>query len=385
MRSIAIVTVARSDYGILYPVLKAIQNCSSLKLHLIVSGMHLSPAFGYTLKDIEADGFEINDKIEMLLSADSPQGISKSIGLGVIGFAQSYSRFRPDIVLLLGDRFETLSAAVATLPYKIPIAHLHGGETTQGAIDEAIRHSITKMSHLHFVSTREYADRVKQMGEEDWRIVVSGAPGLDNIKNTKLLDLYGLQKTLNISINAPPVLVTYHPVTLEYENTYYHISELLNALDNLSVPIIFTYPNADTAGQIIIDKINQFVQKNKQAFVIKHLGTQNYFSLMNIARAMIGNSSSGIIEAASFSLPVVNIGNRQRGRIHGKNVINVDYDRLSISKGIQKAISNTFVQEICGIKNPYGDGSSSDRIVETLVKTRLDQKLIVKTFNDKFK
>ncbi len=240
MRTIGVVTVSRSDYGSYLPVLREIREDPGLKLHLIVSGMHLSPEFGLTARAIEADGFEINDCVEMLLSSDTPEGISKSMGLGLIGFAQSYACFRPDILLVLGDRFEMHAAALAALPFKIPVAHIHGGEITEGAIDDALRHSITKLSHLHFVSTEEYARRVIQMGEEPWRVIVSGAPSLDNLFNLALLERQELQARFGLFLERDPLLVTYHPVTLEYEQTEWQVNELLAALQAFDLPVVFT-------------------------------------------------------------------------------------------------------------------------------------------------
>ncbi len=380
MRTIGVVTVARSDYGIYLPVLKAIKKDPELRLYLIVAGMHLSPEFGLTIQAIEKDGFEIGDRIEMLLSSDSPEGVAKSMGLGTIGFAQSYGRFCPDILLVLGDRFEMLAGVVAALPFKIPVAHIHGGEITEGAIDDAIRHSITKMSHLHFASTEAYAKRIMQMGEEPWRVTVSGAPSLDNINQVSLLGFQQLEKEYHVNLESPFLLVTYHPVTLEYEETEFQIQEILKALAKTNMQVIFTYPNADTQGRLILEKINKFLTEYHKAQLIGNLGTQAYFSLMNLAAAMVGNSSSGIIEAASFKLPVVNIGNRQKGRVHGENVINVGYDCEGIFQGINKAISPQFRDSLTNLVNPYGEGKAAIRIIENLKQTNLNQNLIIKKF-----
>ena len=383
MRKIAVITVGRSDYGIYLPILTRIQNDPDLQLNLIVSGMHLSPEFGLTVDSIENDGFQITEKVEMLLATDSPQGISKSMGMGLIGFSQTYQRIRPDIILVLGDRFEMHAAVLAALPFKIPIAHLHGGEITQGAIDDSLRHSITKLSHLHFVSTPEYAQRVIQLGEEPWRVTVSGAPGLDNLQETALLSCVELNQKFGIRFSDDPLLlVTYHPVTLEYEQVEYQVSELLAALRESGLPVLFTLPNADTGGRQITQMINDFVAIHPSSRLVENLGTQGYFSVLAQAAAMVGNSSSGIIEAASFALPVVNIGTRQKGRLRGENVIDVDYDRESIFMGLEKALSNKFVTKISGLKNLYGDGNASKRIVEKLKLIDLDEKLIVKKFFD---
>jgi UDP-N-acetylglucosamine 2-epimerase len=356
MRRIAVVSVARSDYGIYRPILAKIRADQELELALVVGGMHLSPEFGYTIREIESDGFEIAAKVEMLLSSDSPQGMAKSISLGVSGFATAFEHLRPDIIVLLGDRFEMFSAAVAALPFRIPIAHVHGGEITEGAFDDAMRHGITKLSHLHFTSTEEYGRRVVQMGEEPWRVSVSGAPAIDSLSVTRWMTKKELEERLGFSLQTPLVLVTYHPVTLEHENTSYQITELLAALQETGFNLLFTAPNADTQ--------------------------ETYFSLMSLAAAMVGNSSSGIIEAASCGLPVVNIGNRQRGRVHGRNVLNVGYTREEIIQGILRATDPAFKETLKDLVNPYGDGKAADQIVAKLKSSALGQLLLVKRFHN---
>ena len=382
MRTIGVVTTSRSDYGIYLPVLRKIQEDSDLDLQLIVGGMHLSPEFGLTAEAIEADGFEIGQRVEMLLSSDTPEGIAKSMGLGTIGFAQAYARHRPDILVVLGDRFEMHSAALAALPFKIPVAHIHGGEVTEGAIDDALRHSMTKLSHLHFVATDETRRRVVQMGEEPWRVIVSGAPGLDNLHSIKLLSRGELEERFNLRLDVDPLLVTYHPVTLEYDQAEWQVGELLEAIRESELPVVFTMPNADTNGRIIVSKLRGFVERYAQAQFVENLGTQSYFSLMAVAAAMVGNSSSGLIEAASFGLPVVNIGDRQRGRTSGENIVDVDYARAEIVKGIRKAVSSEFRSSLRGLTNPYGDGSASDVILKKLMEVPLDDRLVRKKFVD---
>ena len=382
MRTIGVVTVARSDYGILLPVLRKIDEDPDLKLHLMATGMHLSPEFGLTVEAIEDDGFTVDDRIEMLLSSDSPEGIAKSIGLGIIGFAQAYARYQPDILLVLGDRFETLAAVTASLPFRIPVAHIHGGESTEGQIDEPIRHSITKMSHLHFASMERYAERVIQMGEEPWRVVVSGAPALDNLNNLSFLSLEGLASVHGLNMTNPTLLVTYHPVTLDYEQTETHVSELLAALAETELDIIFTCPNADTRSRVIIDMVQEFADQHERAKLAINVGTKAYFSVMKYATAMVGNSSSGIIEAASFELPVVNIGDRQKGRAHGGNVLDVGYSTEQIHAGIETAISPDFRAGLADMTNPYGDGHAAGKIIEVLKKTSLDRNLLQKRFYD---
>ena len=376
------VTVARSDYGCYLPVLRRIQDDPDLRLHLIVAGMHLSPEFGLTANTIEEDGFEIGDRVEMLLSSDTPEGVAKSMGLGTLGFAQAFARFQPDILLVLGDRFEMHSAVVAALPFNIPVAHIHGGESTEGLIDESIRHSITKMSHLHFASTQHYSQRIVQMGEEPWRVVVAGAPSLDNLNGFSPLGDRQMKEKYELDLAQPPLLVTYHPVTLEYEYTESRVKELLAALEETGRNIVFTYPNADTEGRLITDMVRAFTVKNKRHQLATNLGTEAYFTLMGRAAAMVGNSSSGIIEAASFKLPVVNVGNRQRGRIHGVNVIDVGNGKHEVGAGIEKALTPEFRAGLACLKNPYGDGHASEKIVAKLREISLDKELLLKHFHD---
>ena len=371
MRTIGVVTVARSDYGIYRPILRRIQADPDLRLRLLVAGMHLSPEFGTTVREIEADGFEVAERVEMTLSSDSPQGVAQSMGLGTIGFAQAYSRCPIDILLVLGDRFEMHSAMVASVPFNIPVAHIHGGESTEGTMDEAFRHSITKMSHLHFVSTEIYGQRVVQMGEEPWRVEVSGAPGLDNLWELPILSRDELTRRHGLDLTGPTLLVTYHPATLEYEETEAKIGELLAALERANLNVILTYPNADTRGRIIREKIEEFAAQHRCAHVVANLGTQAYFSVMAHVSAMVGNSSSGIIEAASFKLPVVNIGNRQGGRIRAKNVIDVGHRQEEILEGIRKAVSPSYRESLDDLVNPYGDGHAAERIVAKLKRTDL--------------
>lgn len=382
MRTIGAVTVGRSDYSIYLTVLRKIKAEADLELYLIVAGMHLSPEFGSTVEAIEADGFEINERVEMLLSSDTPEGIAKSIGLGIIGFAQVYSRFRPDLLLVLGDRFEMHAAVLAALPFKIPVAHIHGGEITEGAIDDALRHSITKLSHLHFTATEDARRRIVQMGEEPWRVIVSGAPSLDNLESVRLLDRPELEALIALRLDANPLLVTYHPVTLEYEQTEWQVRQLLGALEQCDFPMVFTMPNADTNGRVITGLVREFARSCSRAQMVDNLGTRGYFSLMSQAVAMVGNSSSGIIEAPSFGLPVVNIGTRQQGRTRGPNVIDVGYACDEILAGIAQATSPEFRASLRGLPNPYGCGHASDVIVRHLKEVALDDRLVKKRFLD---
>ena len=280
---------------------------------------------------------------------------------------------------MLGDRFEMHAAVSAAVPFGIPVAHIHGGESTEGAMDELFRHSITKMSHLHFVATEAYRDRVVRMGEEPWRVTVSGAPALDNLREMDRMDVSDIEKSIGMPLNPPPLLVTFHPVTLEPND---NIVELLDALDQIDVPLVFTYPNADTGHEILIEVIQSFVRRHPRRRFIANLGTQLYYSLMGHAAAMVGNSSSGIIEAASFRLPVVNVGPRQRGRFHDKNVVDVDCQRSSIVRAVRQIMRSSFRKGLSDLTNPYGDGLAAERIVKVLKTTPLDRSLIQKKFFD---
>jgi UDP-hydrolysing UDP-N-acetyl-D-glucosamine 2-epimerase len=382
MRKIGVVSVGRSDYWIYRPVLEALQATPQVQLALIVSGAHLAPEFGMTVQQISADGFPITDRVEMLLSADSPTAISKSIGIGVMGFAEVFARTRFDLLLVLGDRFEMYAAALAAVPFNLPLAHIHGGEVTDGAFDEALRHSITKMSHLHFVSTERYKQRVIQLGEEPWRVTVSGAPALDHVQRIRRLDPEAFQRRAGVDPRRPFLLVTYHPVTREYDQSEWQFNELLAALAEQAMPTLFTLANADTHGRALNAQIHAAVERYPWAHLVDNLGVEAYFSAMSYATAMVGNSSSGIIEAGSFQLPVVNIGTRQSGRVRGPNVIDVANDRAAIGRGLQQALAPEFRQSLRGMINPYGDGQATARIVDVLVHTPLDQRLLMKSFYD---
>ncbi len=382
MRTVGLVTVARSDYGIYVPILRRLQAEPEIHFYLLVSGMHLSPEFGLTVSTIEADGFEIGERIEMLLSSDTPEGMAKSIGVGVLGFAQAYARRRPDMLVVLGDRFEMAAAALAAIPFKIPIAHVHGGEVTQGAIDDVLRHTLTKVSHLHFAATADYARRVRQLGEEAWRVMVSGAPSLDNVRTTPLLARSAFEAQYHLRVDPAPLLVTFHPVTLEYEQTAWQMHELLAALELVDLPVVFTLPNADTQSRVIMRLIEDYVHQHPQAQCVTTLGTQGYFRMMALASAMVGNSSSGLIEAPTFALPVVNIGSRQAGRVRAANVLDVSYHRADIVAAIRRAVSAEFRASLGGLVNPYGDGHAAEGIVARLTSIAIDDRLMRKVFQD---
>lgn len=382
---IAVVTVARSDYGIFRPLLRKIAAAEDLELALIVAGMHLMPAYGHTIDEILADGFKAAAKVELDLSGDTPLDIARAMGQATAGFADAYAALKPDLVVVLGDRFEMHAATAAAVPFLIPVGHLDGGALTLGAIDDAFRHSMTKLAHLHFVETKAYAARIVQMGEPPERVFTVGALGLDNLGEVQLLDAAQLAARFKITIDPtrPPLLVTFHPVTREYQETRAHMTALLAAIRESGHPAIFTYPNTDTGGRIIIEMIEDFVAKEPQAQAVPHLGTQGYFSVMAQAATMLGNSSSGIIEAASFRLPVVNIGRRQEGRFAPRNVLTVGTDKGEILAAIAKAISPRFRKSLNSMNNPYGDGHAAERIVAAL--RGLDwhaPDLIAKPFHD---
>lgn len=383
MRKIAVITGTRAEYGLLYWVIRGIHEDPDLELQLLVTGMHLSPEFGMTVKDIERDGFPITEEIEMLLSSDTEKAISTSMGLGMIGFAKAYSRLSPDLIVVLGDRFEILSAVVAAIPFRIPIAHIHGGESTEGVIDESIRHAITKMSHVHFAATQRYRQRIIQMGENPKNVFCYGAPGLDNIKRLKLMSKAELLKELVISEEKHIGVVTYHPVTLEKNSSEKQVLELIDALNSFSdIFWIFTIPNADTGGRVIIEKIKNHIQHHpKMGKTFFSLGQLKYLSLLRYASVMVGNSSSGLIEAPSFMLPVVNIGDRQRGRIRGDNVIDAVVCKKEILiASIKRALSVDFKKSLKKKKNPYGDGNASRKIKEKIKAIELNDQLLKKKF-----
>ncbi len=382
MKKICVVTGTRAEYGLLMPLLEQIKQAKNLELQLLVTGMHLSPEFGLTYKLIEADGYTINEKVDILLSSDTPVGISKSMGLGMIGFSESFERLQPDMVVLLGDRYETFVAATAASVARIPIAHLHGGETTEGAFDEAFRHAITKMSWLHFTSAEEYRNRVIQLGETPDRVFNVGAIGIENIRKMPLMNKSELEASLDTELKERLLLVTFHPVTLEDATSEVQFKNLLNALETIeNATIIFTKANSDTDGRIINEMIDDYTNKhldNTLSFV--SMGQLRYLSAMKLASAVIGNSSSGIIEAPSFKIPTVNIGDRQKGRMQAQSVINCEPQEESIKEAISLALSDSFKSSIQLMSNPYGDGRVSDKIMEVIQKSLSKEISLKKTF-----
>ncbi|KAF0220680.1 MAG: UDP-N-acetyl-D-glucosamine 2-epimerase [Geobacteraceae bacterium] len=361
MRKICVVTGTRAEYGLLYWLMKEIQVDADLQLQIIATGMHLSPEFGLTYRTIEEDGFTIDAKVEMLLSSDTPVGIAKSIGLGVIGFADALEHLNPDILVVLGDRYEILAAAQAALVAKIPVAHIHGGETTEGAVDESIRHAITKMSHLHFVAAEPYRTRVIQLGEHPDTVFNVGALGIENIKRLQLLDKSQLEQSINFELGTTCFLVTYHPATLGTTAPQVAMQALLDALGHFpDAKIVFTKPNSDTDGRILGQMIDEYAHHNKgRVAVFTSMGQLRYLSALQFADAVIGNSSSGIIEAPVCNTPTVNIGDRQSGRLKSNSIIDCLETTESIVAAINKALSQSFREGIKQDVSLYGYGESA--------------------------
>jgi UDP-hydrolysing UDP-N-acetyl-D-glucosamine 2-epimerase len=381
-RTIGIVTVARSDWGHLLPLLHEIRASSDLDLALYVTGSHLMPRFGRTVTFIEDAGWKIDELVEMQLDSDAPEAIARAIGVGIAGFAEALSRTRPGVLVVLGDRFEMLSAAVAALPLMLPVAHVHGGEVTEAVIDEQIRHAITKLAHVHFPAAEPYARRLRQMGEEPWRIHVCGAPGLDRFGTMTFLSRDQLAARLGIPLGRPTLLVTFHPVTLTPGETESHVTELLAALESVAADVVMTSPGLEVDSLGIVERLSAFVGRRSRARFVSSLGDEVYGSLLREVDAMVGNSSSGLIEAPSFELPVVNIGDRQRGRLRAINVIDVGHGRAEIAAGIARALDPGFRRRLAGLPNPYGDGRAAPRIARVLRELELGPRLIRKRFTD---
>lgn len=366
-RKICVITGSRAEYGLLYWVMRGIAQDPDLTLQIIVTGMHLAPEFGYTYQQIEQDGFTIDRKVEMLLSSDSPVGIAKSMGLGMIGFADAFNQLQPELIVVLGDRFEIFSAVSAALVACIPVAHIHGGETTEGAFDEALRHSITKMSHLHFVAAEPYRQRVIQLGEQPEQVFLVGGLGIDSIKRMQLLDSVALEKSLDLKLGERNLLITFHPVTLEKATAAEQMTELLAAFETLkNTQLIFTLPNADTDGRILANMIEQFVAKHSNAHAYTSLGQLRYYSCISHVDGVVGNSSSGLLEAPSFKKGTINIGDRQEGRLQASSVINSKPERTSIMAALERLYSKDFQENLIHTVNPYGEGGASERIINVL-------------------
>lgn len=378
-KKVSILTASRAEYGLLKPIIKKMNTVKDFDVRVVVTGAHLSPEFGLTYEEIEKDGFRIDNKIEILLSSDTPSSISKSMGLAMISFADYFNKLNPDLLIVLGDRYETLAVAMVALNQKIPIAHLYGGETTEGAIDESIRHAITKFSYLHFTSTEDYRRRVIQLGENPDRVYNVGALGVENILNEKLLSKEKLEDELKINLTKPYAIVTFHPVTLENNSSKGQIEALLEACKTYTnMNFIFTKANADSEGRIINQIIDKYALENDNIVSFTSLGMIKYLSALKYSSMIIGNSSSGLIEAPSFGIPTINIGDRQKGRMQASSVINCEPNREEIKRAIEKALTEFFIKKARETVNPYGNGNTSGKIVEVVKEYVLNNKINLK-------
>jgi GDP/UDP-N,N'-diacetylbacillosamine 2-epimerase (hydrolysing) len=381
-RKVCVITGTRAEYGLLRWVMQGIKEDPELTLQVIATGMHLSPEFGLTFREIEKDGFQIDRKVEMLTSSDTPVGTAKSMGLGLIGFADALNELKPDLIVVLGDRFEIFAAVSAALVARMPVAHLHGGETTEGAFDEALRHSITKMAHLHFVAAQEYRQRVIQLGEQPDRVFLVGGLGIDNIKRLKLLNRAELEASIDFKLGHKNLLITFHPVTLENSTATEQMAELLEVLAGLTdTQLIFTMPNADNDGRALIKLVQQFVAQHPNARAFPSLGQLRYLSCIAQVDGVVGNSSSGLAEVPSFKKGTINIGDRQRGRLQAASVINCEPAHQSIDAALKKLYTADFQASLSQAQNPYGEGGASEKVVETIKHCAIDG-LIKKSFYD---
>ena len=383
MRKIAVFTGTRAEYGLLYWIIKGIHERRSCELQLYVGGTHLSSEFGNTIDQIEKDGFPIKQRLDFLFSSDSSIGIAKSMGAALVQATDSFQKNSPDLLIVLGDRFEAMAISQAAMLERLPIAHIHGGEITEGLIDEAVRHSITKMSHLHFTSTEEYRNRVIQLGEDPINVFNVGAPGIDSIKSLNLLDRDSLSEQLDFDLTAPFFLITYHPVTLEENGAINALNNLLEVIEAYSdYKFVITYPNADPDSRPLINLLKRFKDdQSDRVLLIESLGQLKYISLLKYCEVVIGNSSSGLIEAPSLNVATLNIGRRQSGRISGETVINCQEDKYSIRLSLDKALSKEF-KDICKkSNNPYGDGGSSERILDIIESVSIDNIVFKKFYN----
>lgn len=384
MRRVCVFTATRAEYGLLHPLMRALAATSEVQLQLLVSGSHLSPEFGFTYLEIESDGFSIDERVEMLLSGDTPVAVTKSLGLATIGYAEALQRLQPDVLVILGDRYEALAAAQAALLARIPIAHLHGGESSEGAVDESIRHAITKLAHIHFVAAEPFRRRVLQLGEDPANVHVVGAPGLDNVFEQQLLGRADLEVTLGRTLGRPTFVVTYHPATLSPRSTNRGLHALFDSVDHFErATTIFTMPNADPQGRQIAHEIEGFVAtRGERTAAFTSLGVLTYLSLMREADVVIGNSSSGLIEAPALHTPTVNIGPRQQGRLRGASVIDCKETTEAIVDAIATALTPEFVARVCSEESRYGDGHAAPRIASVLAKVDLAG-ITVKRFHDR--
>lgn len=378
MRKIAVVTGTRAEYGVLKNIIKEINQDRDLDLQLIATGAHLSDKYGKTINEIIEEDFKIDYSIPILMDSNDGESIAKEMGLLMIQLSQALSMLKPDILLILGDRYEIFAAATTAMAMNIPIAHISGGEVTEGAMDEQIRHAITKVAHIHFPGVEAYAENIRNMGEESWRVFNVGDPGIENIKLTKLLTKEELAKDLNVEVDEDTLLITYHPVTLEIDDLERQINNLISALSNVNKKMVITYPNADSGGKLIIDKLEEFKKNNPNVYLYKNLGSLRFLSVMNLCGAIVGNSSSALIEAPFLKKPVVNIGNRQKGRLMADNIINCNYEVVNIEDAIKKSLTQEFKNYVNSIESLYGEGNTSKEIVDVLKTIELGEKLLKK-------
>ena len=376
-RKIAVVTTSRADYGHLYWTLKELRERAEIDLKLIALGAHFSPAFGQTFTEIEADEFTIDERVECLISSNSDVGMAKTIGVATLGLADVLGRMRPDLLLLIADRYEMLAPASVALALRIPIAHIEGGDVSEGAIDDAVRNALTKMSHLHFTTNENSRKRVLAMGEENWRVHLVGSPSLDHLRRRNLFSQNDLEADLNLKFDEKTVVVAYHPVTIR-RDTVTEADAVFNALETISAQIIFCYPNADAGSFQIIERAEKFCQGRSNAHLFVNLNHLKYWSLLKYSDLLLGNSSSGIMETASLELPTVNVGMRQKGREKPKNIIDAAPETAAICAAIGKGLSADFRQSLRGMTNPYGDGRASEKIAEILAEVELGDELLIK-------
>lgn len=367
-RSIAVITGTRAEYGPLVWILREIRQASDLELLLLVTGAHLEPAFGHTIDEIRADGFEVSAEVPIPLACDSqPGAVAQAVAAGIQGFSEAFVRLRPDLVLLIADRYETFAAAVAAVALRLPLAHISGGESTEGLIDDQLRHAISKMSHVHFASMEPYRRRLIRMGELPERVFTVGEPGLEHCRRTTLLTREELSRELRLDPRRPLAVVSFHPVTLELERTQAYVDALLAVLDDFpELQLLLTYPGADPGSDVVVAAFEAYARRNDRTALFRNLGSRRYLSALSHARVLVGNSSSGISEAASFALPVVNVGSRQAGRLRARNVIDVACSASDIAEGMRRALSDAFREGLRGMTNPYGDGHTAVRVVEVL-------------------
>jgi UDP-hydrolysing UDP-N-acetyl-D-glucosamine 2-epimerase len=376
-RRIAVVTSSRADYCHLYWVLRELQACAGVDLRLIAMGPHLSPEFGYTVAEMERDGFPVDAKIECLLSSDSDVGMAKTIGLATLSLADCLGTMRPDLLLLIADRYEMLAPASVALALRIPVAHIEGGEISEGAIDDAVRNALTKLSHLHFTSTEQARARVIAMGEEPWRVHCAGAPSLDHLRRSSLATREQVEHELGLDPRQPTILVAYHPTTIARDTTR-EADALFAALEKLTEQLVFCYPNADAGSRLLLERSRDFMKGRANARVFVNLNPVSYWSLLRFCDLLLGNSSSGIMEAASFGVPAVNVGIRQRGRERARNVLDAEAWEADILAKVARARSEEFRGGLAGMENPYGDGHAAQRIVRVLAVAPMGEELLMK-------